>query len=188
MLTCPKSVLYGSGQFVGDEYMDTVSIGPGMRIFQQSIGAATKSEGFDGVDGILGCAFGLPEKHLTLLTSAQRFPKQDWTCRTHERYSESRLRCSCRTLTAIKELWIHTFLRSHPQVRPCRRTVTCQVNTRHPVTDNLFSQKHIQQNIVSVSFEPTTREVAVNGEVTFGGIDHRKFTGPLTFTYVKFFE
>jgi cathepsin E len=119
------SVLYGSGQFLGDEYTDTVAIGPGLTISEQSIGVATQTEGFNGVDGILGIG-------PAVLTRGTLNP--------------------------------HFFA-----ITPT-------------VTDNLFSQQSIPQNIVSVSFEPTTHEVAVNGEVTFGGVDHRKFTGPLTFT------
>jgi hypothetical protein len=40
--------------FSGEEFIDTVSLAPGLTIPQQSIGAAEFSEGFDGVDGILG--------------------------------------------------------------------------------------------------------------------------------------
>ncbi|KLO10446.1 aspartic peptidase A1 [Schizopora paradoxa] len=47
-------VTYGSGRFVGLEYTDTVSLGTGLTISKQSIGAASFSEGFNGVDGILG--------------------------------------------------------------------------------------------------------------------------------------
>ena len=48
-----QSVSYGSGFFVGIEYMDTVKLG-GLRIEQQSFGVAKESESFEGVDGILG--------------------------------------------------------------------------------------------------------------------------------------
>lgn len=47
------SVPYGSGSFSGTEYIDTVSFG-GLTVSKQSIGAATESDGFDGVDGIIG--------------------------------------------------------------------------------------------------------------------------------------
>ena len=49
-----QSVMYGSGSFVGSEFTDTVSTGYGLSINKQSIGAAFASNGFDGVDGILG--------------------------------------------------------------------------------------------------------------------------------------
>ncbi|KAJ3541124.1 hypothetical protein NM688_g6129 [Phlebia brevispora] len=47
------SVEYGSGSFSGTEYTDTVTIGS-LVITGQSIGVASRSSGFDGVDGILG--------------------------------------------------------------------------------------------------------------------------------------
>ena len=43
----------------GTEFIDTVSLGPGLVISGQSIGVATSSGGFDGVDGILGYAFSV---------------------------------------------------------------------------------------------------------------------------------
>lgn len=50
------SVSYGSGSFSGDEYTDTVTLGDGLVIKDQSIGVASKAQGFSGVDGILGFA------------------------------------------------------------------------------------------------------------------------------------
>ncbi|SPJ78649.1 probable aspartic proteinase precursor [Fusarium torulosum] len=47
------SVSYGSGSFSGTEYNDKVSFG-GLTVVSQSIGAASKSTGFSGVDGIIG--------------------------------------------------------------------------------------------------------------------------------------
>lgn len=44
---------YGSGSFSGTEYTDTVSFG-GLTVAAQSIGSASKSTGFSGVDGIIG--------------------------------------------------------------------------------------------------------------------------------------
>lgn len=49
-----QSVTYGSGDFSGNEFTDTVSLGGGLTITKQSIGVATSSDGFEGVDGILG--------------------------------------------------------------------------------------------------------------------------------------
>jgi len=49
------------------------------------------------------------------------------------------------------------------------------------VTDNLFSQGSIPSHLVSVSFEPTTKDPNPNGELTFGGTDSSKFTGNITF-------
>jgi len=48
------SVTYGSGSFSGTEFTDTVSLGSGLTVTKQSIGVASTSTGFDGVDGILG--------------------------------------------------------------------------------------------------------------------------------------
>lgn len=47
------SVSYGSGSFSGEEYIDSVSFG-GLTVQSQSVGAASSSSGFNGVDGILG--------------------------------------------------------------------------------------------------------------------------------------
>lgn len=49
----PVSVTYGSGSFSGTEWTDTVTLGS-LSITQQSIGVASQSSGFSGVDGILG--------------------------------------------------------------------------------------------------------------------------------------
>jgi len=48
------SVSYGSGSFSGTEYTDTVTISDDLVISKQSVGVASKSTGFSGVDGILG--------------------------------------------------------------------------------------------------------------------------------------
>ncbi|KAG2155509.1 aspartic peptidase domain-containing protein [Suillus clintonianus] len=52
----PVAVGYGSGNFSGTEYTDTVSLGSGLTITKQSIGVSSPSlaSGFSGVDGILG--------------------------------------------------------------------------------------------------------------------------------------
>jgi len=47
------SVSYGSGSFSGTEYTDTVSYA-GFTVASQSIGVASRSTGFSGVDGIFG--------------------------------------------------------------------------------------------------------------------------------------
>jgi cathepsin E len=48
------SVHYGSGSFSGTEYTDQVTITTGLVISHQSIGVASRSTGFSGVDGIIG--------------------------------------------------------------------------------------------------------------------------------------
>lgn len=47
------SVSYGSGTVSGTEYTDDVSLG-GLTAVKESIGVASKSSGFTGVDGIIG--------------------------------------------------------------------------------------------------------------------------------------
>ena len=49
-----QSVSYGSGNFSGEEWIDTVTLGSGLVIENQSIGVASSSTGFTGFDGILG--------------------------------------------------------------------------------------------------------------------------------------
>ena len=68
-----QDVSYGSGRMSGEECMrsfsgyvnsvlqtvpdtDTVTLGPHLVIQSQSIGVATRSQGFEGIDGILGKA------------------------------------------------------------------------------------------------------------------------------------
>ncbi|KAG2062218.1 acid protease [Suillus hirtellus] len=50
----PVAVTYSSGSFSGTEYTDTITLGTGLTIPSQSIGVASTSSGFSGVDGILG--------------------------------------------------------------------------------------------------------------------------------------
>ncbi|GJE88453.1 pepsin-like aspartic proteases [Phanerochaete sordida] len=49
------------------------------------------------------------------------------------------------------------------------------------VVDNLFSQGTITSDSLGIFYEPTTTEGAINGELTFGGIDSSKITGDVTF-------
>ncbi|THU80941.1 acid protease [Dendrothele bispora CBS 962.96] len=48
------NVSYGSGQFSGTEFTDTVDLGGDLVIKNQSIGVASSAQGFNDVDGILG--------------------------------------------------------------------------------------------------------------------------------------
>ncbi|CCM01028.1 uncharacterized protein FIBRA_03076 [Fibroporia radiculosa] len=52
------------------------------------------------------------------------------------------------------------------------------------VTQNLYTQKVIGEQVVSVSFAPTTSESDANGELTFGGTDPSKYTGSIAYTSV----
>ncbi|KAG9314123.1 aspartic peptidase domain-containing protein [Chiua virens] len=109
----------------GEEWLDTVTLGNGLTITQQSIGVASTSTGFSGVDGIVGIG---PED----LTEGTL---------TNEPYTE-----------------IPT------------------------VTQNLYAQGTIAEEVVGVFFAPTTSTDDENGELTFGGVDATKYTGALTYT------
>ncbi|TRM60642.1 aspartic peptidase domain-containing protein [Schizophyllum amplum] len=47
-------ISYGSGSCSGTQYIDQVSLGEGLVIPKQAIGVATKADGMNGIDGILG--------------------------------------------------------------------------------------------------------------------------------------
>jgi cathepsin E len=49
------------------------------------------------------------------------------------------------------------------------------------VTDTLFAQGQIKQNLVAISFEPTNSTPVVNGELTFGATDPTKYTGEISY-------
>jgi cathepsin E len=119
------SVTYGSGSFSGEEFLDKVTIASNLVIAQQSIGAASTSTGFEGVDGIIG----IGPVDLTL------------------------------------------------------DTLSPDTNTEIPtVVDNLFSAKTIPEHLISVSFEPLTKDPQTNGILTWGGTNSSLFTGTITFT------
>ncbi|EGN98549.1 hypothetical protein SERLA73DRAFT_91976 [Serpula lacrymans var. lacrymans S7.3] len=50
------------------------------------------------------------------------------------------------------------------------------------VVDNLYSQGTIGEDSIGISYEPTTTEGELNGEITFGGTDNTKYTGELSYT------
>lgn len=49
------------------------------------------------------------------------------------------------------------------------------------VTDNLFSNGIIIENLFALSFEPSTQDSETNGEIEFGGIDASKYTGSISY-------
>ncbi|RPD62286.1 acid protease [Lentinus tigrinus ALCF2SS1-6] len=49
------------------------------------------------------------------------------------------------------------------------------------VTDNLFAQGTIESDSIGIFYQPTTKQGAPNGELTFGGVDSSKTTGDVTF-------
>jgi hypothetical protein len=62
-------------------------------------------------------------------------------------------------------------------------TLTKETTTTIPtVTQNLYTQGIISEEVVGVSFEPTNSEAVTNGELTFGGTDATKYTGTLAYT------
>ncbi|CAK3788785.1 acid protease [Lecanosticta acicola] len=65
------SVSYGSGSFSGTEYTDQVSFG-GLTVKSQSIGSASQSQGFSGVDGIIG--FGPQDLTQNTVSNANTVP------------------------------------------------------------------------------------------------------------------
>ncbi|PCH39205.1 hypothetical protein WOLCODRAFT_167851 [Wolfiporia cocos MD-104 SS10] len=50
--------------------------------------------------------------------------------------------------------------------------------------DNLYSQDSISEDLVAISFEPTTTESSTNGELTFGGTDSSKYTGSINYVQI----
>lgn len=52
--TAPQAAKHPLSRHIGTEFTDTVALGGGLTIKAQSIGVASRSTGFDGVDGILG--------------------------------------------------------------------------------------------------------------------------------------
>ncbi|KAG6919007.1 hypothetical protein DXG01_009717 [Tephrocybe rancida] len=61
-------------------------------------------------------------------------------------------------------------------------TLSPATNTLIPtVTDNAFARGIISSNSIGISFEPTTTDEILNGEITWGGTDSAKFSGPLSF-------
>ena len=92
-----------------------MTLSPSLVVVNQSIGVASKAQGFQGVDGILGVG-------PTDLTQG----------------------------TVSGQEMVPT------------------------VTDNLFSQGAIANASLGIFYQPTTEEGALNGELTFGGVDESK--------------
>ena len=113
---------YGSANFSGEEWIDTVTLSPDLVILEQSIGVASSSAGMNaGVDGILGVG-------PTGLTQG---------------------------------------------------TVN-NTDTVPTVSDNLFSQGTIPEEVLGVYFIPAA-ETSNNGELTFGGHDESAIVGEMNY-------
>ncbi|TRM66649.1 aspartic peptidase domain-containing protein [Schizophyllum amplum] len=52
------------------------------------------------------------------------------------------------------------------------------------VVDTAFSEGLIDEQVISVYFEPTIEEEVENGELTWGGVDNSKYTGEISYTPV----
>ncbi|KAG9312018.1 acid protease [Chiua virens] len=114
-------VVYGSGAFTGEEWVDTVVLASDLVIHQQSIGVANWTDNITGFDGILG----LGPVGLTLGTVSNAL----------------------------------------------------EVPT---VTNNLFSQKTIPEEVLGVLFTPVSVS-SNNGELMFGSYDESAITGPVNY-------
>ena len=117
--------------------------------------------GFEDVDGIIGSVVPL---HILLhmpLTSARILALD---LRTSHAVPNVRPVASVACLISSPGTLI-------PDVTQCIPTVT----------DNAFAQGLIDAHEIGISFEPTTSVNNQNGELTFGGVDTSKFTGPLNF-------
>jgi len=66
-------------------------------------------------------------------------------------------------------------------------TLTNEPSTTIPtVTTNLYTQGVISEEVVSISFEPTTSQEVTNGELTFGGTDSTKYIYDIAYVWVTF--
>ncbi|KAI5119243.1 hypothetical protein M0805_008794 [Coniferiporia weirii] len=120
------AVEYGSGFFIGEQIFDTVTLSDALVITNQGVGVAEISEGFEGVDGILGIG----------------------------------------------------------PVDLTEGTVDGE-STVPTVSDNLFAQGVISEEVVGVFFAPTTELEVTNGELTFGGVDSSKITEDVLFVPIS---
>ncbi|KZT02222.1 acid protease [Laetiporus sulphureus 93-53] len=151
------TVTYGSGAFTGTEFEDTVTLGD-LTIAGQSIGVASEAEGFSGVDGIIG----LGPQDLTAGTVSSG-NADTATGGGHSRHNNK---------DASRKNGRSSFTTSE---------TSDEVPT---VTDNLFSQGTIAENVVGIFFAPTTSDNDTNGELTFGGVDDSKTTSDVTYTSI----
>lgn len=55
------------------------------------------------------------------------------------------------------------------------------MSTVPTVADNLFSQGSISNEVIAVSFAPTTSQPNGNGAINFGGVDSSKYSGEITY-------
>nr|VWP02631.1 Plp [Ganoderma boninense] len=68
-----------------------------------------------------------------------------------------------------------------PVALTCGTLIPAVTDCIPTVTDNAFAQGLIGAHEIGISFEPSSSLDNANGELTFGGVDTSKFTGPLNF-------
>ncbi|KAM5546215.1 hypothetical protein V8D89_000341 [Ganoderma adspersum] len=68
-----------------------------------------------------------------------------------------------------------------PVALTCGTLVPAVTDCIPTVTNNAFTQGLIDAHEIGISFEPSSSLNNANGELTFGGVDTSKFTGPLNF-------
>ena len=88
-LRCRVTKNFSSNGIVGKEYIDKVTLTPDLIIDKQSIGVASKSSGFDGIDGILG--FVQSQGHLGRVRITHIVRKQHWASRPYSRDTIARV-------------------------------------------------------------------------------------------------
>ncbi|KAG2067498.1 acid protease [Suillus decipiens] len=124
----PVAVNYDSGSFSGTEWLDYVTVGPGLTVVLQSIGVADQTAGFYDFDGLIGIG------PVAL------------------------------TVGSLQDL-------------PTEPIPT--------VTDSLFGQGTISENVVGIFFQPFISSRLENtGQITFGGTDPTKYNGNIGYTPV----
>ncbi|KAG2070336.1 acid protease [Suillus decipiens] len=119
----PVIVNYNSGFFSGTEWLDYVTVGPGLTVILQSIGVGEEETGLHNYDGIIGIG------PVSLTVGSLR------------------------------------YLRTEP------------IPT---VTDSLFGQGTISENVLGIFFEPYVSP-ETTGQITFGGTDPTKYNGNIEY-------
>ncbi|KAG2069707.1 acid protease [Suillus decipiens] len=122
----PVAVIYKSASFSGIEWLDYVTVGPGLTVVLQSIGVADQTAGLRHFDGVIGIG------PVAL------------------------------TIGSLQDL------RTEP------------IPT---VTDSLFGQGTISENVIGIFFQPYISPLLENtGQITFGGTDPTKYNGNIGYT------
>jgi len=152
-------------ELLGTEYTDQVDLGSGLVIPKQSIGVASK------VFGNFLKKFA-PSQLMTLAS-----PPDLMTAMVS-------LALVLLISPSVRQN-IHLLKRKPPDSLPVG-TLSPGTSTSIPtVTDNLSSSGAISANTIGISFQPTTSEEVLNGELTWGGTDSSRYTGTITYMFVS---